>query len=384
LVSIAEFNTQSDIRELRLAVREFIKEEKENGTFTVRCDASISGFSPEFSKRLANNGWIGMTIPNKYGGQEKSNLERYVVLEELLSKGAPVSAHWVADRQTAPLLLKFGTEEQKVKYLPSICKGELYFAIGLSEPNSGSDLASLSTRAEDKGDHYLLNGSKIWTTGAHHAHYILVLCRTSPKNEKNKYEGMSQIIVDLTSPGVTIRPVYLMTGEHEFNEVFFEDVKVPKENLVGVEGNGWPQGLTELAFERSGPERFLSTYPLLEELIDTIKSDGNERSDLRDLGSCIASLVTLRKMSLEVASLLEQKKTPNTEAAMVKDLGTQLENQIIHTARNTASIYPSLDSDKRIEVYAAQSILHSPGFTLRGGTTEILRTIISKGVMNSG
>lgn len=384
MVSIAEFKTHSDIRELRLAVREFIKEEKENGTYKVKCDASISGFSPEFSKKLAEKGWIGMTLPKKYGGQEKSNLERYVVLEELLSNGAPVSAHWVADRQTAPLLLRFGTEEQKDKYLPAICKGELYFAIGLSESNSGSDLASLSTRAIDKGDHWLLNGSKTWTTGAHHAHNILVLCRTSPKNDKNKYEGMSQIIVDLKSPGVTIRPINLMTGEHEFNEVFFEDVKVPKGNLVGVEGNGWQQGLTELAFERSGPERFLSTYPLLEELINTIKTDERELSALRDLGSCIASLVTLRKMSLEVASLLEQKKTPNTEAAMVKDLGTQFENRIIHTARNTVSITPSLDSDKLIDVYAAQSILHSPGFTLRGGTTEILRTIISKGVGTSG
>ena len=368
------------LNELRLEVREFIEESISNNIFVPFCDASISGFNPKFSKKLAEKGWVGMTIPKKYGGHDRTNLERYVVLEELLAHGSPVAAHWVADRQTAPLLLKFGTEQQKQKYIPSICKGELYFAIGLSEPNSGSDLGSLSMRAEDKGDYWLLNGSKTWSTGAHHAHYMLVLCRTTPKNPEKKHEGMSQIIVDLKSEGISIRPIYLMSGEHEFNEVFFENVKVSKDNLVGKEGQGWLQGMAELAYERSGPERFLSTYPLLEELVQQIKKEQIQFENKAALGKSLATLLTLRVMSQEVAIRLQNNLSPNHEASIVKDIGTIFEKDVIDLVRNNVAIVPSLQSENSLQKFIAQALLHAPGFTIRGGTTEILRTIIAKGV----
>ncbi|MFS8630008.1 MAG: acyl-CoA dehydrogenase family protein, partial [Bacillales bacterium] len=157
----------------RREVREFLEEEKRKGTFETKCDSWLNGASPEFSKNLGEKGWIGMTWPKKYGGGERNALDRYILIEELLAAGAPVAAHWFADRQSGPLLLRYGTEEQKQYFLPKIAKGEAYFAIGLSEPNSGSDLASLSIRAEKTDGGWILNGSKIWSSGAHIAHYMI-------------------------------------------------------------------------------------------------------------------------------------------------------------------------------------------------------------------
>src|SRR5699024_4839481 len=188
--------------EFRNEVRNFILKEKEAGGFETRCDSWLSGYSVEFSKKLGDQGWIGMTWPKKYGGEERSAIERYIVIEELLAAGAPVAAHWFADRQTGPQLLKYGTEEQKNFFLPKIAKGRCYFAIGLSEPNSGSDLASISTRAERTENGWILNGSKIWSSGAHYSHYMVVLCRTSSKDPNNRHSGLSHLIVDLQSPGV--------------------------------------------------------------------------------------------------------------------------------------------------------------------------------------
>jgi alkylation response protein AidB-like acyl-CoA dehydrogenase len=364
---------------LREEVREFISGELAAGTFEPRCDSWLGNYSAEFSKKLGDRGWLGMTWPKKYGGHERSSLERFVLTEELLVAGAPFSAHWFADRQTGPLLLNYGTEQQKQMFLPKMAKGELFFAIGLSEPNSGSDLASISTHAKKKGDKWLINGSKIWSSGAHHANYMLVLLRTSPLEDGKKHQGLSQVIVDLTAPGVTIRPIHLMTGEHHFNEVFFEDVEVTEDMFVGTLGQGWKQSMAELAYERSGPERFLSTYPLLQELLHELGNSSNEYAKNR-VGRMAARLWTLRQMSLGIASLLEQGKSPDVEAALVKDLGTEFEKEVIDVTRELVSARPSMNSNRRLEVLLAESILHAPGFTLRGGTTEILRSIIAKGL----
>jgi alkylation response protein AidB-like acyl-CoA dehydrogenase len=260
-----------------------------------------------------------------------------------------------------------------------MAKGQLYFAIGLSEPNSGSDLASISTRAKNVGNKWVINGAKIWSSGAHHAHYMLVLLRTSPLEDGKKHSGLSQIIVDLSSPGVTIRPIHLMTGEHHFNEVIFEDVEVSEEMVVGKLGEGWKQSMAELAFERSGPERILSTYPLLQELLVQLEDSSNTHVENK-IGRLVARLWTLRQMSLSVATLLLEGKSPDIEAALVKDLGTAFEKEVIEVTRDLVSVRPSLSSKNRLEVLLAEAILHAPGFTLRGGTTEILRSIISKGL----
>lgn len=363
---------------LREEVREFLKEEISNGTFTTQCDSWLAGFEPEFSKKLGQRGWLGMTFPKKYGGHERSALERFVVTEELLAAGAPVAAHWIADRQTGPLLLKYGTEEQREMFLPKIARGELYFAIGMSEPNSGSDLASVSTKAEKIEGGWKINGSKIWTSGAHRAHHMITLCRTDTRTE-DRHAGLSQILIDLSLPGVTIRPIRLMTGEHHFNEVIFEDVEVPDSMVVGEIGNGWEQIMAELAFERSGPERFLSTFPLLKEFLRV----AGERADKQTrvaIGNLTARLSTLRRMSLGIAGLLEKGKSPDIAASLVKDLGTQFEKDVTETIRLITSATPSLTSDSRFEVLFAEAILQSPGFTLRGGTTEILRGIIARGL----
>lgn len=378
-INLPVVKSNEKIEALRQEVRQFIKEELDNNTFKSQADSWLSGFSPEFTNKLAEKGWLGITVPKEYGGQGGTNLERYVIIEELLAAGAPVAAHWVADRQTAPLLLRYGTEKQKQEFLPKICRGEIYFSIGLSEPNAGSDLAAISTKAEKDGNEYVINGQKIWTSGAHHNDYMIVLCRTEPKNEENKYAGISQILVDLRAPGVTIRPIKLMTGEHHFSEVFFENVRVPEDMVVGKLGNGWAQSMAELAYERSGPERFLSTFPLFNSLVNILRKK-NDAYAKAQIGRLVSKLWTLRKMSLGVAQLLEEGEAPNIQASLVKDLGTQFEKEIIHVARELIESDPSLDSQNDYEVLLANAILYAPGFTLRGGTTEILRSIVSRGL----
>jgi hypothetical protein len=365
---------------VRKEIRDFIREELSKGSFVPKSDCWLSGSSLEFSKKLGERGWIGMIWPTRYGGRGMSALDRYVVTEELLAAGAPVARHWIADRQSGPLFLKFGTEDQKNFYLPRIAKGECAFAIGLSEPNAGSDLAAIQTRATKVENGWLLNGSKTWTSGAHHADYMITLCRTSPQDPKNRHAGMSQMVVDLSSPGVTIRPIHLMTGEHHFNEVFLEDVFVSDDMVIGEIGNGWNQGMTELAYERSGPERFLSTYPLLNELTN-ILVEKEDRTGLNKVSRLVSRLWTLRSMSLGVAQLLEQGVPSNIIASLVKDMGTKFEQDIAEVARLLVSVIPGAKSENKFERLLAESILHSPGFTLRGGTTEILRGIVAKGVI---
>src|SRR6266581_228356 len=293
---------------LRAEVREFLKKEF-SGAAPVKRAKSWGGFDREFSRRVGARGWIGMTWPKTYGGRERSFLERYVVMEEMLAAGAPVSAHWVADRQSGPLLLRFGTEEQRQRFLPRIARGELAFAIGMSEPDSGSDLASIRTRAERVSGGYKVNGTKVWTSNAHLSDYMIALFRTRVVPDK-KHEGLSQFLVDIKTPGINIRPIIDLAGGHHFNEVVFQDAFVPEDMRVGEEGAGWKQVTTELAFERSGPERYLSSFALLLELIREGSKDPGERA-AATVGRLVAHLATLRQMSLSVALMLEAGENPN-------------------------------------------------------------------------
>lgn len=371
-------NEQMEFRE---EVRRFLREEKEVGEFHTATDSWMSGYSYEFSKKLGSQGWIGMTWPKQYGGQERSAIDRYILTEEVLAIGAPVAAHWFADRQSGPMFLKFGTEEQKGFFLPRIAKGECYFSIGLSEPNSGSDLASIKTRAEQVEGGWIVNGMKTWTSGAHHSHYMITLCRTSPADPKNRHAGMSQFVIDLSAEGVTIQPIQFLTGEHHFNEVFLENVFVPDNLVVGEIGNGWKQSMAELAYERSGPERILSTFPLLQEVIEELKRQGNV-SALSQALQLVSRMWALRNMSISVAQLLEKGEDVSLEASLVKDLGTNFEQTVVETVRLLVDTTPSVTSEGLIDRLMAESVLHGPGFTLRGGTTEILRSIVAKGVLS--
>lgn len=368
--------------QFRLEVREYLQELAANGKFVPKCDSWLSGDDPEFSKLIGQKGWIGMTWPKKYGGQERSTIDRYILTEEFLAIGAPVAAHWFADRQTGPLLLRYGTEEQRELFLPQIIKGECYFGIGLSEPNSGSDLASVTTRAEKVDGGWIVNGQKIWTSNAHLCHYMVTLVRTSPFDGKTKHAGLSQLIVDLNAEGITIVPIKFLTGEHHFNEVFFENVFVPDNMVVGEIGNGWAQGLAELAFERSGPERILSTFPLMDELIQELKRQNNTEG-LKQASKVVARLWSLRNLSIGVAKLLESGDGADVSipAALVKALGTKFEQSIPEITRLLVQTYPTLDAQRKIDRFMAESILHAPGFTIRGGTSEVLYGVVAKGVV---
>ena len=319
-----------------------------------------------------------MTWPKSYGGAERSVLERFVLTEELLVAGAPVAAHWIADRQMGPSILRHGTEAQKQKFLPKIASGECFFSIGMSEPDSGSDLASVRSRAERVEGGWRLNGTKVWTSHAHRAHFILTLCRTSAA-ESDRHAGLSQFLVDLSAPGVTVRPIALLTGEHDFAEVNFEDAFIPDEYVLGEVGGGWHQVISELAYERGGPERILSTYPLIVAMVRVVAQRGDSSAAER-IGSLVARLSALRRMSLGVAALFEAGKVPAIEAALVKDLGTRFESEVIDAARALARVEPSLDAQDPIARLLADAVLHAPGFTLRGGTNEILRGIVARGL----
>lgn len=337
---------------------------------------SWNGHSPDFSRLLGVRGWLGMTWPTAVGGHERSALDRLVVIEELLAAGAPVAAHWIADRQTGPLLLKYGTPEQQATYLPAIARGELYACIGMSEPGAGSDLAALTTRATRVQGGWRISGTKLWTTYAHKAHVMLLLCRTG---EGQRHEGLSQLLVPMDAPGLSIRPIIDLMGEHHFNEVHFDDVLVPDTALVGREGNGWAQVMSELAYERSGPERFLSTMVLAEELVRALGPDAPASAPASThaaIGRLTAHLMVLRQMARGMAALLEAGEDPGLEAAIVKDLGATFEQSIPEIAR---ALLPA-DAPASLIATLNATIQIAPMVSLRGGTREILRGIIARGL----
>ena len=340
---------------LRAEVRAFIVGELAAGLWVPNSDFG-SHRSAEFSRRLGARGWIGMTWPRGYGGGERSMLERYVVTEELLAAGAPVGSHWIADRQSAPLLLRYGTEEQRLVFLPGIARGEIFFCIGMSEPDSGSDLASIRTRAVAVAGGYEVTGAKVWTSYAHESHFAITLVRTAPV-ENDRHAGLSQLILDLKSPGVTIRPIINLAGEHDFNEIVLDRVFVPADRLVGRAGEGWRQVTSELAFERSGLERFISSFQLLIELMRRAGPDP-EPQIAEAVGRMTAHLWTLRHMSLSIAGMLQAGETPNLEAALVKDLGNAFEREVPELVRCSRPARRA--AGDRFEEVLAETVLHAP------------------------
>lgn len=357
---------------LRDEVRQFLDDQLTAGTFTPAVDAWLTGWDEDFTAALAARGWLGMTVPVEYGGHGRSFLERFAVTEELLAAGAPVAAHWIADRQIAPSLLKYGTESQKSAFLPRIVRGECFFAIGMSEPDSGSDLASVRTRALRVDGGWSLSGTKVWTSGAHLAHAFIVLARTAPLDPERRHAGLSQFIVDLRGPGVDVRPIVSMNGAHHFNEVILDEAFVPDDMVFGKIGAGWRQVTSELGFERSGPERFLSTFVLLAACADRMAANAIPRN--AQLGRLVARVTGLHHMSTAVAGALERRQAADIPSALVKVLGTTTEGDI-------AEFADLQDSPDRIfsELVRA-AVDQRPGFTLRGGTNEVLRGVIARGL----
>jgi alkylation response protein AidB-like acyl-CoA dehydrogenase len=362
----------------RRRARDFLAAERASGRYVPhRC--SWSTFDADFTRRVGAAGFIGVTWPKQYGGQALSSLVRYVITQEMLAAGAPCAAHWIADRQSGPQILRHGSEGAKLLLLPRICRGECFFGIGMSEPDSGSDLAAVRTRAVKRDGGWVIDGSKIWTSNAHRVHYLIALVRTGDAGP-DRHGGLTQFIIDLARPGVTVRPIHNLAGGHEFNEVFFQNYLVADDMMVGAEGQGWSMVTEELAFERSGPDRFLSDYRLLVELIDRLGPHATQRHAV-EIGRLVGHLAALQRMSAAVAGLLDQGTSPNIEAAVVKDVGTAFERELPEVARRLIQVEASLeDRGDQLSETLAHVVLHAPSYTLRGGTREILRGIIARGL----
>jgi alkylation response protein AidB-like acyl-CoA dehydrogenase len=357
---------------LQAEVRAFLAAELPRGSFTPGLGMAAPR-DQDFSRKLAERGWLGMALPRRYGGGDRSAVDRFVVVEELLRWGAPVGYHWVADRQTGPVIERFGTEAQKERFLPAICRAEVSFSIGMSEPGAGSDLAAVQTRAERVDGGWSITGTKLWTGGAQVNDWFVVLCRSS--DETDRHAGLTQLIVDLRSPGLDVRPIAYLDGSEFFNEVTLERVFAPDDLVLGEVGAGWAQTTSELAFERAGAERWLSTYLVVEQFL-------RERGVLEPamLGEALAQWWGIRALSLAVARMIDRGEAPAAESALVKELGTRFEQDVLEALWRVAGVVPDLASDSELERLLARAILAAPSFTIRGGTNEILRSVAAKGL----
>ena len=369
----------ADDEALRTEVRAFLSDAMREVPAHIRAK-SWSGYDPAFSRELGRRGWLGITFPKAYGGGGRNAFARYVLVEEFLNFGAPVGSHWIADRQSGPLILKYGTEAQKQFYLPPICRGESFFCIGMSEPNSGSDLASVKTRATKTDSGWSLSGQKIWTTNAHHCHYMIALVRTSGETQ-DRHQGLSQVIVDLSLPGVTVRPITDLSGDSHFCEVFFDNVQLQDDALIGAEGQGWEQVTAELAFERSGPERLYSSIVLFDEWLAFIRTpQGRTPESVRLAGKIVSQLAPLRAMSVAITEKLTRSESPVVEAALVKDLGTGVEQLIPGAIAD--DLFSRESQDIPLELLRTLNYVTqvAPSYSLRGGTRDILRGMIARGL----
>ena len=376
-----DFHLSPEQERLRDEVREFLAADPALAQRPVLEDGWISGRDPEFSRRVGARGWIGLTWPKRYGGSERSYLDRLIVTEELLRAGAPVAAHWFGDRQIGPALLAYGTDEQKADFLPRIARGEISFCAGMSEPGAGSDLASLATRAELVDEQFVINGQKIWTSFAEGADYCYLVARTDPGAPQHK--GVSELLVRMDTAGISGRPITDMVGESHFGEIFFDDVRVPKDCLIGTLNRGFYQIMEQLDYERSGIERLLSNYPLWRD----VKRIAQERGLLREshLRQRVAEVEIAwtagRSLIYRVAALLSDGQIPNHEAALAKVFCTSLEQEIADLAAEIlgpASILLAGSVHAPLGGRAAHNLLYAPAYTIQGGTNNILRNIIAQ------
>ncbi len=361
---------------LRAEVQSFLDDYLAPGTYTPGLGMA-AGADKDLSRALGARGWLGMALPVKYGGRDASVVERFVVVEELLRRGAQIEQHWTADRQSGLTINRYGTEEQKQALLPKICAGEAAFCIGMSEPDSGSDLSSVTTRALKVEGGYRVTGTKIWTSNAHFCDWMICLVRTS--DSEDRHAGLSQLIVDMASPGLQVNPIPFIDGTADFAEVVLDEVFVPDSGLLGTEGDGWHQCTSELSFERAGAERWLSPYLVVETWLHEHHEElGEEARSF--LGAAVAKWWGLRQVSLSVARLIDEGHAPSVESAMGKDLGTEFEQWVMASLQQLVELEPTLAGASEFERLFAKALLVSPSWTLRGGTNEILRGVIAKGL----
>jgi len=361
-------------------VRAFLEKEVSAAGRAIREDGWVVGFSREFSRKLGERGWLGLTWPRQYGGGERSVLERLILTEELLRSGAPVAAHWLGDRQVGPSILRFGTEEQRREILPQITAGAIVFCVALSEPNAGSDAAAVATQALAHGDRFVIRGQKIWTSFAHQADWCYLVARTDASGPKHK--GISEFIVPMATPGITVRPLVDMTGEHHFNEVFFDDVRVPRTALIGQQDRGWYQIAVQLDYERGGIERVLSNWRVLDDALAAFRGTDVLRDPrTRDRVAALRiDLEAARSMVYRIAWLADHGRVPNVEAAIAKSFGTELEQRIADTVAGLfqlSALGMAGSEHAALGGRVARAVLYAPAYTIQGGTSNILRNVIA-------
>lgn len=380
-----DFKFSEEQESFRREVRDFLEGEIKQGFWKPSCDAWITNYSPEFTKRVAAKGWIGLTWPKEYGGHGRSYIDRLLLTEEMLRYGAPAACHWFADRQIGGSILAYGTDEQKKKLLPMILQGEAYVGLGMSEPEAGSDLASLRTKATEDGDYYVIDGQKMWTSGGNFMNYIYLVARTDL--EASKHKGISEFIVDKSLPGITTVPTIDITGSEAWNEVFFDGVRVPKNCLIGEKNRGFYQILNQLDYERSGLERLMGNYPLFDAIIqfthDT-RRNGKPLSQNTLIRHKLAQLQIEyevgRLLTYRVGLVIDSGNAPNWEAAMAKAYATSFEQHLASTSMEILGLYGQLLTESKlapIRGMAPESYLGSKGYSLQAGTSEILRNIIA-------
>ena len=330
-------------------------------------DSWINGYSKEFSRELADEGWIGMTWPAEYGGGGRHPLERLIVGEALIKAGAPIAASWFGDRQVGPTLIAHGSTDQRSHYLPSILSGEATWCIGMSEPNAGSDAAALRTTARRDRNEWVINGQKVWTSFAAVANFCYLICRTGESG--TRHDGISEIIVPMTCPGIEVRPIKDMTANSHFCEVFFDDVRVPVENLVGAEGAAFKQAMRQLEHERGGIDRLVSNF--------LAYRTGLEHADVSNpiIRQQIASLEAGYRIGrlMVIREVLSQ--APLGFSAATKTFCTE------HEQRVAQFVWEALGATGMMGGPVTQGLTYSQSYLIMGGTVEILRNIVAERIL---
>ena len=381
-----DFRLSGEQEKFRQEIRGFLEDEIKQGLWESTCDAWIMAHNPEFTKRVAKKGWIGLTWPKEHGGHARSFVDRLILSEEMLRYGAPAASHWFADRQIGGAVVHYGTDEQKKELLPLILRGEAYVGLGMSEPEAGSDLASLKTRAVEDGDNYVIDGQKVWTSGGSHMNWIYLLARTDPTAPKHR--GISEFFFPTNLPGITIRPIEDITGGVHFNEVFFDGVRVPKKSLIGEKNKGFYQVLNQLDYERSGMERLMGNYPLFSVLLQYTKETKHNGKPLTADPLIRSKLAQLqiefeigRLHMYRIAMVMDSGRAPNWESAMSKAYGTAFEQRLAGTAIEILGLYGQLSPQSKwvpMRGIAYHSYLSSKGYSLQAGTSEILKNILAQ------
>lgn len=341
---------------------------------------SGDSWSPEFSRFLGSRGLISLPWPVQYGGSGLNHMKQMIFNEEVGDLNAPIGAHRRGLFYAAPILMIYGTEQQKKEYLPRIAAGEAFFCQGFSEPGAGSDLASLQTKAIRQGDNYIVNGSKIWTSDGHRAEYMFLAARTDL--DAAKHRGISNFLVDMKYPGVTVSPIVNMAGIHSFNQIFFDNVSIPANMLVGDEGKGWYQTAAALDFERSSITSFAAVARTVKRYVAHLRQERTvPPSPVRhELAALAIDVEVGRLMAYRIASMQSQGKIPNLEASMSKLFSSELSQRAANVGMKLFGMRSNVIEGPDAQQFGfkvGRSYLSSPSATIGGGTSEVQRNVIA-------